>query len=50
MIAFERCIAKGLERIFAARLAHLAESQGLLPKCISAVGGVALQRMRWSAF
>ncbi|EMS22840.1 reverse transcriptase [Rhodotorula toruloides NP11] len=30
LIAFERCIAKGLERIVAARLSHLAESFGLL--------------------
>ncbi|GAA6041624.1 hypothetical protein NBRC10512_007477 [Rhodotorula toruloides] len=31
LIAFERCIAKGLERVVAARLAHLAESHGMLP-------------------
>uniref|UniRef100_A0A0K3CPZ3 BY PROTMAP: gi/342318905/gb/EGU10861.1/ Pol-like protein [Rhodotorula glutinis ATCC 204091] n=2 Tax=Rhodotorula toruloides TaxID=5286 RepID=A0A0K3CPZ3_RHOTO len=32
MIAFERCVAKELERVVAARLSHLAESYGMLPR------------------
>lgn len=31
LIAFERCVAKCLERVVVARLAHLAELHGLLP-------------------
>jgi hypothetical protein len=31
LIAFERCVAKGLELVVAARLAHLAQSFGMLP-------------------
>ncbi|GAA6058150.1 hypothetical protein NBRC10513_004922 [Rhodotorula toruloides] len=30
LIAFERCVAKGLERVVAARLSHLAEVHGML--------------------
>ncbi|EGU12008.1 Pol-like protein [Rhodotorula toruloides ATCC 204091] len=32
LIAFERCVAKGLERVVAARLSHLAEVYGMLPR------------------